>query len=87
MLETKPLEVTMRGMGNEKYIRSGCPCCGENKKIICNWCNFKPKYPLNHKHKFFYSKTIIQKRLFGLIKKRIRVSTCPCGEVIYEYEN
>ncbi len=74
------LEVKMEGMGDEKYIRKGgcCPCKHDNE--WCNFCKFEPKYPSKHKHKFFYIKTIVKKRFFGLIKKVIIINRCPCGE-------
>lgn len=81
LLEVEPVEVRMRGMGDEKYIRVSCPCCtGFDKHVVCNWCKFEPKDKLKHKHNFFYKKTIVKKKFFGLIKKVIVIKRCPCGE-------
>ena len=76
------LEVKIKGMGDEKYIRI-CPVCKSDNET-CNWCEYKPKYPEKHKHKFFYWKTIIKKKWFGLSKTKIKISKCPCGKMFKE---
>ena len=73
------MELRVKGMGSEKYIRT-CPVCRREDEF-CNFCDCYPKDMSKHKHKFFYLKTIIRKKWFGLIKITIRISKCPCGKI------
>ena len=76
------MEVKIEGMGNEKYIRV-CPICNKDNEC-CNFCEYRPKYLEKHKHKFFYLKTITQKKWFGLSKTIMKISKCPCGKIKQE---